>query len=513
MAAGTRGEGMSRTAAMDDQEKSDRPIVPQKRANDPDLPGEESAEGRGLAKGNSIQADTSRMQSRSDDVPSGLERVRDAARRDKGLRFTALLHHVTRGALWQAYQGLNPKAAPGVDRVTWQQYGEDLWANLRDLERRLHTGAYRAKPSRRTYIPKPDGRQRPLGIASLEDKIAQAAVVQVLNAIYEVDFRGFSYGFRPGKNCHQALDALAYGITRKKVNWVLDADVRGYFDAIDHGLLLQYVERRIGDPRILRLIRKWLNAGVLEEGKLQKAKEGTPQGATVSPLLANVYLHYVFDLWAHEWRQRHARGEVIIVRYADDFVVGFQYRADAERFHRALLERFEEHRLEIHPEKTRLIEFGRFAARDRQARGQGKPETFDFLGFTHMCSRSRKGGFLLRRRTITKRMRAKLKDLRGQLAKRMHNSVKDNGQWLRSVLRGYYQYYAVPTNLGRLKNFRNELCRAWYKALRRRSQRSRVTWEQMRRWADYWLPQPEYAHPFPEQRMELRLTRGKSPVR
>jgi group II intron reverse transcriptase/maturase len=345
-----------------------------------------------------------------------------------------------------------------------------------------------------------------LGIAALEDKIAQKAVAKVLNAIYEVDFLGFSYGFRPGRHPHRALDALAYCLIRKKVNWVLDADIRGYFDSIDHELLMSFVERRIGDTRILRLLRKWLNAGVLEDDTLKTAKEGTPQGATISPLLANIFLHYVFDVWAHDWRQRYARGELYIVRYADDFVVGFQFRAEAERFLRALKERLTEFRLELHPGKTRLLEFGRFASKTRTQRGQGKPETFDFLGFTHICGVSRKGGFLLRRHTSSKRWRIKLKSIRQQLRWRMHSPPKEVGEWLRKVLNGYFNYHAVPTNRHRMSRFRQEVAKAWLTMRQRRSDRDRSTWERFAAVVEHWLPSPEYRHPFPEVRMQSRLT-------
>ena len=291
---------------------------------------------------------------------------------------------------WSFHQ-LKRRAAAGIDGVTWDQYEADLESNLADLHGRVQRGAYRAKPSRRQYIPKPDGRQRPLGIAALEDKIVQRAVVEMLNAIYETDFLGFSYGFRPGRSQHQALDALAIAIYRKKVNWILDADIRAFFDSISQEWLIRFLEHRIADRRLLRLIGKWLKAGVLEDGRLLTVERGTPQGAVISPLLANIYLHYVYDLWVHHWRRRLAQGEVIVVRYADDIVVGFQYRADAERFLDELRQRLEEFGLELHPEKTRIIEFGRFAHANRQARGLGKPETFAFLGFTHICGRTREG--------------------------------------------------------------------------------------------------------------------------
>src|SRR5712671_3087325 len=364
---------------MNDCGKSDSRVVPAKLANKTGQPVAELVEERRLAEGNTGQQNAPRTLSRDDGASSALERVRQAARKDKGARFTALLHHVDLARLWAAYAAISPKAAPGVDQVTWAAYGQDLRANLEDLLRRVHSGAYRASPSRRVYIPKPDGRQRPLGIATLEDKIVQRAVVEVLNSVYEEDFLGFSYGFRPGRGPHDALDALAVGITERKVNWILDADISDFFTRLDHSWLEKFLEHRIADKRVLRLIRKWLAAGVVEDGNWSETAEGSPQGASVSPLLANVYLHYVFDLWVRHWRRRRAQGDMIVVRFADDFVVGFQYLGDAERFLADLRERFAKFNLELHPDKTRLIEFGRFAAQNRKERGIAKPETFEFL--------------------------------------------------------------------------------------------------------------------------------------
>lgn len=510
---GPRREDESHNAAMNGHEKSDNPIVPEKPANKAAPRAAEPVEGRRLTKGNLNQTDMPRTQGRKTDMSSGLERIRQAAARDKGRQFTALLHHVTPEALLEAFEGLNPKACPGVDGRTWKQYEKNAQVNVRDLHDRIHRGAYRAIPSKRAYIPKPDGGLRPLGIAALEDKIVQSAVARVLGAIYEVDFLGFSYGFRPERDCHQALDALAYGITRMKVNWVLDADIRGYFDAIDHEGLMSYIQRRIGDPRILRLIRKWLNAGVLEDGAVLYAEEGTPQGASISPLLANVYLHYVFDTWAHQWRKSNAHGDVILVRYADDFVVGFQHRVEAERFLAELHKQLAANHLELHPEKTRLIEFGRFAARDRKRRELGKPETLDFLGFTHICSRSRKGAFLLRRHTIKKRLRRRIRAIRDELRRRMCDPVEMVGNWLSLVLSGYYRYFAVPTNLRALKTLRKEVSKAWLFTLRRRSHKDHTTWEDLVPALESWLPKPRYRHPWPEERMQERLTRGRSRMR
>jgi group II intron reverse transcriptase/maturase len=464
-----------------------------------------------LAKGNAA-SNTRPGRSAGQDVPNALDRVRQAARRDKNARFTALLHHVDVDRLRAAYRGLNPRAAVGVDEVTWQGYGQDLEANLQGLCQRVHRGSYRAKPSRRAYIPKTDGRLRPLGIAALEDKILQRAVVEVLGAIYETDFLGFSYGFRPGRGPHDALDALAVGITRKKVNWVLDADIRDFFTRLDRGWLSKFCEHRIADDRVLRLIQKWLNAGVIENGVWSDEGQGTPQGASVSPLLANVYLHHVFDLWAHWWRQTQAHGDVVTVRYADDVVVGFEHERDAQRFLADLRERFAKFGLELAEDKTRLVEFGRYAARNRRRRGLGRPETFAFLGLVHICATTRNGRFLLRRITIAKRMRAKLKKLNVELKRRRHLPVPDQGRWLASVVRGHLAYYAVPTNSDAVKAFRDQAIRLWYAALRRRSQRTRLNWQRMNRLVARWLPRARIQHPWPNERFDAR-TQGRSPVR
>jgi group II intron reverse transcriptase/maturase len=431
---------------------------------------------------------------------------------DKEARFTALLHHVDVDRLRAAYWALEPKAAPGVDGVTWTDYGRALEENLQGLHARVHRGSYRARPSRRAYIPKADGRLRPLGIAALEDKILQRAVVEVLGAIYETDFLGFSHGFRPRRSSHHALDALAFGITRKKVGWVLDADIRSFFTTLDHSWLKRFVEHRIADSRVLRLIEKWMSAGVIEQGAWTACDEGVPQGASASPLLANVYLHYVFDLWAHQWRGRHARGDVILVRFADDFVAGFEHRDDAERFLADLCERFAKFNLELAADKTRLIQFGRFAARDRAARGNRRPETFQFLGFTHICAKTRDGRFKLQRVTDKKRLRAKLSAVKTELMRRRHLPIPDQGRWLASVVRGHCAYYAVPDNSEALRVFREQVIWHWYRALRRRSQRSRMPWERMRRLAKRWLPTVRILHPWPQQRFDAR-TQGRSPVR
>jgi group II intron reverse transcriptase/maturase len=498
---------------MNERRKSDSPVVPAKPPNKAMAAavGAEVVEERGLAKGNT-DSTTRPGRSAGPGVPSGLDRVREVARRDKDAQFTALLHHVTLSRLRWAYWAIRPKAAPGVDGMTWCAYGQDLETRLQDLHRRVHSGAYQAKPSRRAYIPKADGRQRPLGIATLEDKIVQRAVVEVLNAVYEVDFLGFSYGFRPRRSPHHALDALTVGIERKKVNWVLDADIRDFFTSLDHGWLEKFLEHRIADKRVLRLISKWLNAGVIENGKWSETPEGAPQGASASPLLANVYLHYVFDWWAQWWRERHAHGDVIIVRFADDFVAGFEHQADAQQFLSDLRERFAKFGLELHPGKTRLIEFGRNAARARAARGDRKPETFDFLGFTHMCGQTKNGRFWLKRKTISKRMRAKLAEVNDQLKRRRHLPIPEQGRWLASVVRGHRAYYAVPGNTDAVAAFRTQVTRHWYKALRRRSQRTRLNWTRMNRLATRWLPPARVMHPFPGERFDAK-TQGRSPVR
>lgn len=489
---------------MNGSGKSDSPIVPRSAPNKGGgaPPPAEGQEGRGLAKGNSGRQTRHRTQSRGS-LQQALDRIRQAARRDKKQRFTALWHHVYDvGRLKQAYKRLNRRGAAGVDQETWETYGEGLGERLEDLSGRLQRGAYRARPVRRVYIPKGDGRQRPLGVPTLEDKLVQSVTAEVLSAIYEQDFLGFSYGFRPKRSAHGALDALSVGLTRKKVNWVLDADIRGFFDAIDHEWLVRFMEHRIGDQRVIRHVRKWLKAGVLEDGEVTWSDQGTPQGGSISPLLANIYLHYVFDLWIQAWRKR-ATGDVIVVRYADDFVVGFQHRHEAERFLEELRERFAKFGLELHSGKTRLIEFGRFAAADRAKRGEGKPETFDFLGFTHACGRTRNGKYKVIRLTMKKRLRAKLKSLKTEIRRRMHLAVPEVGKWLAMVLNGYYRYYAVPGNYDRLWAFRFHVGRLWYRALQRRSQRTRLNWTRMVRIIDEWLPRPRILHPYPDQRLRV----------
>jgi RNA-directed DNA polymerase len=464
----------------------------------------EAGEGRARTKENIGQTHTNPTQSgEKKGVSQGLAGVRQAARGKKGERFTALLHRLTPELLRESFYALKREAAAGVDGVRWKEYETGLEGRIADLHSRVHRGAYRAQPSRRVYIPKADGRQRPLGIAALEDKIVQQAAVTILNEIYENDFLGFSYGFRPGRNQHQALDALTVGITRKRVNWVLDVDIRGFFDNMSHEWTIKFVEHRIGDLRIIRLIRKWLKAGVSEEGKWQESTIGTPQGAVVSPLLANIYLHYALDLWVETWRRKVARGEVIIVRYADDVVMGFELKEEAERFLREVRERLTQFGLGLHPEKTRLIEFGREAADNRKSRGEGKPETFDFLGFTHMCGKNGKTGyFVVKRKTVKKRMRAKLQALKEELRLRMHEPLAETGKWLKTVVRGYFQYHAIPGNTGSLSRFRERLTRLWWQNIRRRSQIRQPNWKQLHPLFIRWLPVPRILHPFPNVRFD-----------
>lgn len=435
---------------------------------------------------------------------NALWRVREAAIRNKEMKFTSLLHYVDEALLRDAYLALNRNATPGVDGVTWQEYGENLEDKLRNLKDRVHCGTYRAQPSKRTYIPKADGRMRPLGIASLEDKVVQQAVVTVLNQIYEVDFLGFSYGMRPGRNQHQALDSLWVAFMQKKrVNWVLDADIRGFFDAIDHRWMLKFLEHRIADRRILRLIQKWLRAGVSEDGEWSRTTVGTPQGAVISPLLGNVYLHYALDVWIEAWRHKRADGDVAVVRFADDFVAGFERKLDAECFHRKLEERLRKFGLELHPEKTRLIEFGRFAEVNRERRGEGKPETFVFLGFTHSCTRFSEGPRgIIRRRTASKRMVSKLHEVKEDLRKRRHRPIPEQGLWLGSVVRGFFNYHAVPTNYQALDRFRKETARHWFRSLKRRSQTARRTmnWKKFFPIMNRWLPRARISHPYPHVR-------------
>jgi RNA-directed DNA polymerase len=465
-------------------------------SNNGGKPPAESEEGSPMNKENTHQPSTSPTQSETR-VSQGLAGVRKAARENKEMKFTALLHHLTIDLLRESFYSLKRKAAPGVDGVTWPEYEPGLEDRLVDLHSRVHHGAYRAMPSRRVYIEKEDGRQRPLGVAALEDKIVQQAVNTILNQIYEEDFLGFSYGFRPGRGQHDALDALAAALTWKKVSYVLDADIRGFFDNLEKASLIKFVQHRVADPRILRLIQKWLKAGVMEEGKWSETETGTPQGAVISPLLANIYLHYAFDLWADVWRKKCAHGDMIVVRYADDLVLGFQHRTEADRFLRDFRERLRKFGLELNPDKTRRIEFGRYAEQRREKRGEGKPEPFDFLGFTHISGKGRNGNFKVRRKTIRKRMRAKLRGIKQQLRQRMHDPVAQTGEWLKSVVQGYFNYHAVPGNMDSLRIFRERVIRLWRRTLIRRSQTHCITWDRMHTLAERWLPRPRELHPSP----------------
>lgn len=491
---------------MNGREKSDPAIVAGKPANEAAPAVEERAERKAGAKGNASGQSTHRTPSRAS-VSQALERVRTTARERKDERFTALLHHVNDDLLRESFAAIQRKAAPGVDGVTWKDYAADLERNLTDLRDLIHRGAYRALPSRRVYIPKADGRQRPLAVAALEDKIVQRAAATVLEAIYEEDFLGFSYGFRPGRGPHDALDALAVAIETRKVNYILDADIQAFFDRVSHEWLVRFLEHRIGDKRMLRLILKWLKVGVLEDGVVKPGELGTGQGSVISPLLANVYLHYAFDLWAEHWRRREAKGDMIIVRYADDIVVGFQHEADAERFRDDMGKRLAEFALTLHPEKTRLIEFGRFAADNRARRGLGKPETFDFLGLTHICGRSRRGRFMLRRKTRADRMRAKLKEVKDALMRRRHEPIPVQGRWLGQVVGGFFGYHAVPTNSRALSAFLYHVKDLWRRALKRRSQKDRSTWLRIDRLAADFLPKPLIRHPWPSIRFAAKHPR------
>jgi RNA-directed DNA polymerase len=491
---------------MHDPEKSDSAIVAMKTPNKAGSPAAEAAEPRAGTKGNADRPRTHRTQIR-ERVTQGLTRVRLAARQRKKERFTALLHHVDVDTLQTAFYALKRKAAAGVDGVTWKNYEADLERNLGLLHGKVHRGAYRPQPSRRTYIPKADGRQRPLAIAALEDKIVQGACVMVLNAIYEEDFLGFSYGFRPGRGPHDALDALAVAITSRKVNHILDADVRDFFGSVSQDWLIRFLEHRVGDKRIVRLIRKWLKAGVFEDGVVTVADRGTGQGSVISPLLGNIYLHYVFDLWAERWRRQEARGDMIVVRYADDLVAGFEREDDARRFLDAMRERFEAFALSLHPDKTRLIEFGRRAAADRKKRGVRRPDTFTFLGFTHICGKTRRGSFQLQRKTRHDRMRAKLQEIKAELRRRMHQTIPVQGGWLKQVVTGHFFYYAVPTNSRALSAFRHYVTDLWRRTLRRRSQKDGLTWNRMTKLADGWLPKPRILHPWPDQRFAVNHPR------
>lgn len=496
--------------------KSDRGTVPKKLPNKAGgaIPAAaEAVEGKLRAEGNAVQQRMSRRSMRAYDMQTALDGIRQTARGRPGAKFTTLMHHIYQPErLERAYFALKRDAAAGVDGQTWAKYGEDLQANLRDLSDRLGRGGYRPQPVKRVYIDKADGSKRPLGVPALEDKIVQRATVEVLNAIYEQDFLGFSYGFRPGRSAHNALDAVAVGVQIKRVNWILDADISKFFDTIEHDWLVKFIEHRVADARVVRLIKKWLHAGVLEDGQVTRSEQGTVQGGSISPLLANIYLHYVLDLWGNQWRGRHARGDMVIVRYADDWVAGFERRLDAERFAREVAQRLQGFGLALNATKTRLIEFGRFARDNRQRRGQGKPETFDFLGFTHCCGTTRSGKFMVLRLTSAKRMRAKLHAVKDEMRRRMHRPIAEQGQYLRSVVAGHARYFGVPNNGQRVQAFRFQVVRIWHRTLKRRSQSKQLSWKRMGRVAAHWVPPPRICHPYPNQRL-IVTTRGKSRMR
>lgn len=491
---------------MHDHEESDFAIVAMKLANKTGLPVAEQGERRVGTERNADQHNTRRAQDR-ESVSHELDRIRQAARQRRNEKFTALFHHINPEMMRTAFYALRRNAAPGVDGQTWRTYEADLDQRIVELHDRVQRGAYRAQPSRRMHIPKPDGTQRPIAIAALEDKIVQRATAMVLNQIYEEEFLGFSYGFRPERGQHDALDAVFVGIDTRKVSYILDADIASFFDRVNQDWLIRFVEHRIGDKRIIRLIRKWLSVGVLENGVVQTSEQGTGQGSVISPLLANLYLHYVFDLWAERWRRREATGDMIIVRYADDIVVGFQYEADARRFRNMMRERLLEFSLQLNPDKTRLIRFGRFAALTREKKGLGKPETFNFLGFTHICGKDRQGRFQIRRKSRIDRRRAKLKEVRNELQRRMHHSIPAQGKWLKQVMKGYFVYHGVPTNHRSLWSFRENVKRIWLRTLRRRSQKHALRWDRMLRIADEWLPLPKIFHPWPNARFAVKYSR------
>ena len=487
---------------MNDREGSDSVIVAVKPTNKAGRPVAEWVEPRTGTKGNANRQSTHRAQDRAS-VTQALERVRQAARLRKKEKLTSLLHHINSAMLRTAFYALKRKAAAGVDGLTWQTYEQDLDLRIEDLRERLHTGRYRALPSRRSYIPKEDGSKRPLAVAALEDKILQRATAFVVSAIFEEDFLGFSYGFRPRRSQHDALDALISGFKIKQVNYILDADIRSFFTEVSQEWVVRFLKQRIGDKRIIRLIQKWLRAGVLEDGIVTIEETGTGQGSVISPLLSNIYLHFVFDLWAERWRRRDATGDIIMVRFADDIVIGFQHESDARRFWDAMRDRLKEFSLSLHPDKTRLIEFGRYAAANRKERGLGKPETFTFLGFVFICGRSRRGSFFVKRKSRRDRMRSTLKEIREVLRKRMHWPIPEVGKWLGQVVAGYFAYHAVPSNMRAIAAFRHHVVRAWRWTLLRRSQRGKMVWARIKQLADEFLPKPKILHPWPEVRFAV----------
>jgi RNA-directed DNA polymerase len=491
---------------MHEPEKSDSAVVAVKSTNNAEQSAAESVERRAGTKGNVGQQSTRRAQDR-ESVSQALERVRQAARQRKKEQFTSLLHHVDPAMLRTVFYALKRDAAPGVDGMTWEAYERDLDRRIEDLHAQVKSGAYRALPSRRSYMPKEDGSKRPLAVAALEDKIVQRATAAVLSAIHEEDFLGFSYGFRPKRSQHDALDALIVGISSKKVNFILDADIRSFFTEVSQQWVVRFLEHRTGDTRILRLVQKWLRAGILEDGVVTIEEKGTGQGSVISPLLANIYLHYVFDLWAERWRRREATGDMIMVRYADDLVAGFQHESDARRFWDAMRDRLREFSLSLHPDKTRLIEFGRFAAQNCKRRGRSKPDTFKFLGFVLICDKSRRGDFRIRRKSRRDRMCAKLKEIKEALRRQTNRPILETGKWLAQVVAGYFAYHAVPTNGLALSAFRHHVKILWHRQLCRRGQRASVLWTQMAKLTDEFLPKPQILHPWPSVRFAVRHPR------
>lgn len=434
-----------------------------------------------------------------------LTRLGDAARRHKDLQFNNLLHHITLDCLSQAFYHLNKQAAKGVDEQDWHSYAEGLAQHLPRLHQQVQSGRYRAQAIKRVWIPKADGSQRPIGITSIEDKIVQQAVVWVLEAIYEQDFLGFSYGFRPNRSQHQALDAVYMAISVKKVGWIIDADLKAFFDTLNHDWMMRFLEHRIADRRVLRLIKGWLTAKVQDGKQSQKSSLGTPQGGVISPLLANIYLHYVLDLWLQQWRKRRSRGDVYIVRYADDFIIGCQYRDDADGLLHAIKQRFAKFALSLNEQKTKLIEFGRFAGQNRAQRGQSKPDTFDFLGFTHACGEALSSGkFMLKRYTIKKKARAFLARVKAFIRNGICYSPYAVGNKLKQILTGYFNYFAIPGNQACIGMIRTEVCKYWLRTLRRRSQKGRTfNWQRLKGLVMLFIPHTRVRHPYPNQRLKV----------
>ena len=421
----------------------------------------------------------------------GIRRIAEKARRDPETQFTSLAHLITVEALREAWRGLKKKPSAGIDGITAREYEQDLEKRLKNLHERLVTMKYRAQPARRAYVPKEGGKKRPIGVLVVDDKIVQSATRHILEAIYEQDFYDFSYGYRPERSPHQALEELNNAIFRGKINYVLDVDISAFFDSMDHKVLMELLRKRIKDRSILRLIAKWLHAGVMEEGVRKHPKTGTPQGAVISPLLANVYLHYVLDEWIEKTVRPRMRGEMKVVRFCDDTVFCLQYRDDAERLLRALNKRLAKYKLQLNAEKTRLIEFGRYAEGQAKKRGR-KPETFDFLGFTHICGKSREGKFIVKRKTAAKRLRRSMLRVTEWCRKHRHLPLQEQYRQISSKLRGHFNYFGLIGNMRRLKAMEWHTVRTWRKWLNRRSQRGRMPWKRCEQiLAAYPLPQPK----------------------